>query len=48
MTCYKRYQYYTREGVKWTDFFLWESELRDPWQLKSQGLKNEYKEDFQS
>lgn len=47
MACYKRYQYYTREGIKWTDFFLWDSDIRDPWQLKGK-LKNEYKEDFQS
>ena len=39
---YKRYEYYTREGKVWTDWFEWESDIRDPWQLKNK-LRNEYK-----
>lgn len=40
---YKRYEYWSREGKKWTDWFVWLSDNRDPWQLKNK-LKNEYKE----
>ena len=40
---YKRYQYWTREGKKWTEWFVWTSDDRDPWQLKNR-LRNEYKE----
>lgn len=40
----KRYQYYGPGGeIKWTKWFEWGSDLQDPWQLKSYGLKNEYK-----
>ena len=39
---YKRYEYFSREGKKFTDWFLWDSANRDPWQLKNK-LKNEYK-----
>lgn len=45
MTTYKRYQYYTRDGIHWTDWFKWTSDNRDPWQLKSSRLKNEYKDE---
>ena len=41
---YKRYQYRSIEGIKWTDWFKWDSDNRDPWQLKSGKLKNEYRE----
>lgn len=41
---YKRYEYYTREGKTWTDWFIWNSDNRDPWQLKNK-LKNEYKDE---
>ena len=48
MKCYKRYEYWTSENgkpvKKWTDFFLWDSDNRDPWQLKNK-LKNEYKDE---
>lgn len=40
---YKRYEYNTKGGKTWTDFFIWNSTLRDPWQLKNK-LRNEYKE----
>lgn len=33
----------TREGLKWTDWFIWKSDIRDPWQLKNR-LRNEYKD----
>ena len=41
---YKRYEYFTREGKEWTPWFPWDSDVRDPWQLKNK-LKNEYKEE---
>lgn len=41
---YKRYQYYSRDGIVWTDWFKWNSTIRDKWQLKNK-LLNEYKED---
>lgn len=41
---YKRYQMYTRDGIVWSDWFKWDSDNRDPWQLKNK-LKNEYKEE---
>lgn len=41
---YKRYEYWTREGKKFTEWFKWDSDNRDPWQLKNR-LKNEYKEE---
>lgn len=40
---YKRYQYWTSEGKKFTEWFRWDSDNRDPWQLKNK-LKNEYEE----
>lgn len=47
MSCYKRYEYWASENgkpiKKWTDFFLWDSDNRDPWQLKNR-LRNEYKD----
>ena len=39
---YKRYQYWSRDGIVWTDWFKWNSDLRDKWQLKNK-LLNEYK-----
>ena len=39
----KRYQYYSKEGIMWTEWFPWESTIRDKWQLKNK-LLNEYKE----
>jgi len=41
----KRYQYYSSEGIKWTSWFNWDSDLRDKWQLKNR-LLNEYEEDL--
>lgn len=40
---YKRYQMYTRDGIVWSDWFKWDSDNRDPWQLKNK-LKNEYED----
>lgn len=39
----KRYQYYSREGIVWTDWFKYEGE-KYIWQLKNK-LKNEYKDE---
>ena len=48
MATFKRYQYWGREDgeVKklWTHWFRWDSDNRDPWQLKNK-LKNEFKEE---
>lgn len=40
---YKRYEYFCKEGKKWTDWFRWDSDVRDQWQLKGK-LRNEYKD----
>lgn len=40
----KRYQYIGARGeIKWTRWFKWDSDLQDPWQLKTYGLRNEYR-----
>lgn len=51
MAVYKRYQYWGSENgkpiKKWSDFFFWDSDLRDPIQLKGykgNHLINEYKD----
>lgn len=48
MKCYKRYEYWASENgkpiKKWTDFFLWDSDIRDEWQLKGK-LRNFYKDE---
>ena len=41
---YKRYQYYGKNGITWTDWFKWDSDLQDKWQLKNR-LLNEYKDE---
>ena len=41
---YKRYQYFTKDGIAWTDWFLWTSDIDEKWQV-SKKLKNEYKEE---
>lgn len=40
---YKRYQYWSRDGIRWTEWFKWTGD-RDPWQLKNK-LRNEYIKD---
>lgn len=39
--CWKRYEYWTKEGKKWTPWFEYDGE-KFPWQLKNK-LKNEYR-----
>ena len=39
----KRYQYWGPNGKKWTNWFPYNGSDEEKWQLKSQGLKNEYK-----
>ena len=42
---YKRYEYRSHEGIKWTNWFhTFFDKNKDPWQLKNR-LRNEYKED---
>lgn len=43
MATYKRYQYYSAQGIKWTDWFPYEGP-QEKWQLKNK-LLNEYKEE---
>lgn len=40
---YKRYQYYAKDGIQWTNWFPWNSDIRDKWQFKNK-LLNEYEE----
>ena len=46
---YKRFEYWSKEGKKWTDWFPWESNWKPELQLSDRRiisrLKNEYKED---
>lgn len=37
----KRFEYWSREGKKWTEWFAYDGE-KFPWQLKNK-LKNEYR-----
>lgn len=39
---YKRYQYYSKEGICWSDWFPFSGKDREPWQVKGK-LKNEYR-----
>lgn len=42
----KRFQYYSREGVKWTDWFEWHSTICPKYQLERHPkLLNEYKDE---
>lgn len=45
---YKRYEYWTNEGKKFTDWFVWDSDLRPELQMSDRRiisrLFNEYKE----
>lgn len=44
MKIYKRYQYYSLDGIKWTKWFEISIKYEQiKWQLKSSKLKNEYK-----
>ena len=38
----KRYQYYSKDGIRWTDWFPYQGQ-KFQWQLKNR-LRNEYKE----
>lgn len=45
---YKRYQYWSRDGIHWTDWFPWDSDSREKVQLKGfkgDMLLNEYREE---
>jgi len=39
----KRYQAYTRNGIEWSDWFVWNGKDKEKWQVKNK-QKNEYKE----
>ena len=28
---YKRYQQFTKDGIQWTDWFKWDSDIREKW-----------------
>lgn len=38
----KRYQHYTKDGIKWTEWFNHKGSSQEPWQLKGK-LKNQYR-----
>jgi hypothetical protein len=46
---YKRFEYWSKDGKKWTDWFPWDSDWKPELQLTDRRiisrLKNEYKED---
>lgn len=44
---YKRYQYWSKEGKKFTDWFIWNSTIKPKYQFNNK-LINEYKEDYES
>lgn len=39
----KRYQTFGRNGLEWSDWFVWNGKEREKWQMKNK-QKNEYKE----
>lgn len=39
----KRYQFWGPKGIEWTKWFPYNGESKEKWQLKPQGLRNEYK-----
>lgn len=39
----KRYQYYSKDGIKWTEWFHHRYDTEDKWQIKNK-LRNEYRE----
>ena len=45
----KRYQYWSKDGLKWTDWFDWDVDFMPEFQINDRRifcrLKNEYKED---
>ena len=38
----KRYQYWSKEGIKWTEWFEYDSDYKPEWQIKNK-LLNQYK-----
>ena len=46
---YKRYEYWSKEGKIWSDWFPWDSDLRPELQMDDRRifcrLRNEYKDD---
>lgn len=38
----KRYQIWTRDGLKWSAWFKWNGKIEEKWQIKNK-QKNEYK-----
>lgn len=40
----KRYQYWSKDGITWTNWFTWNSTIKDPIQFKGRiNLLNEYR-----
>lgn len=39
----KRYQIWTRDGLKWSAWFKWNGKIEEKWQMKNK-QKNEYKD----
>ena len=48
-TMKKRYQYWSRDGLKWTDWFDWDTDYMPEFQMEDRRifcrLLNEYKDD---
>ena len=46
---YKRYEYWSKEGKKFTDWFKWDSDIKPELQMNDKRifcrLKNEYKDE---
>lgn len=46
---YKRYEYWSNEGKKWTEWFEWDSDYKPEFQMNDRRifcrLKNEYKDE---
>lgn len=40
----KRFQYWASDGIRWTDWFKWNSNLKEKWQVKNK-LLCEYKDE---
>lgn len=48
MITFKRYEYWAKDGKKWTNWFEWKSDLKPEFQMNDKRifcrLKNEYKD----
>lgn len=40
----KRYEYWSKEGIVWSQWYNWDGNLMEKWQLKNK-LRNEYRDE---